>query len=635
MKTPHQFSEIVLLGGAPDEPNWIKTCLIEDFPAIQIKQILDALTFAQILSRREQPLVLTTANPGWATGQAVVRAVKKRYPNSPVIMLAEDEQISIVREAIRAGVDDYVIASRTNPLRLRTAIHMALKRQAQRQALEEAEQRYHSLFNEIPAGLYITQPDGTIIDANPALVQMLRFPNRKTLLQKNTNDLYLNRSDRVAFQKLIDTRGHVHKLEVTLRCFTGKKITVQITANAVRNENHQITYYRGTMEDITRSKLAEKEREQLFQAEQTQRALAETLGRVSMILSAVLDLSTVLDLICRESANLFGVEAAYVWLVKDDRLVSFAGHGSARDKLIGHEISLTDAVNLGSQVIAQREPIVLNDVQEAREIRTGVSGIYQVRSILAAPLIKGANVIGVLFIIDPHRIDRFSQQDIEIALQLGSHAANAVENARLYEDLQKANDELEAAYDTTLEGWSHALELRDDETEGHSQRVTGMTMRLARAFSINSGTLAHIRRGALLHDIGKVGIPDSILYKPGPLNENEWEIMRQHPVYAYNLLSPIEYLRPALDIPYCHHERWDGSGYPRGLKGKEIPLSARIFAVVDVWDALNSDRPYRTAWSPEKITSYLQAEAGKTLDLEVIEVFLDMIATQSADSMGR
>lgn len=190
------------------------------------------------------------------------------------------------------------------------------------------------------------------------------------------------------------------------------------------------------------------------------------------------------------------------------------------------------------------------------------------------------------------------------------------------DNLKRANIELNKAYDSTLEGWAIALELRDAETKGHSQRVTDITLRLARKIGIKEDELVNAYRGALLHDIGKMGIPDSILLKPGPLNDEEWEIMHQHPVYAYRLLSPIDYLRPALDIPYCHHEKWDGTGYPRGLKGEQIPLVARIFTVVDVWDALSSYRPYRPALPEEQVYIYLQEQVGISFDPEMVDVFL-------------
>jgi PAS domain S-box-containing protein/putative nucleotidyltransferase with HDIG domain len=202
-------------------------------------------------------------------------------------------------------------------------------------------------------------------------------------------------------------------------------------------------------------------------------------------------------------------------------------------------------------------------------------------------------------------------------------------------EIRRAQEELTLACDTSLEGWSRALELRDRDTEGHSQRVAEITLRLARAMNISEEQLVHIRRGALLHDIGKMGIPDSILRKPGPLTEEEWAIMRKHPEYAFEMLSPIAYLRPALDIPYHHHERWDGAGYPCGLAGEDIPIAARIFAVVDVWDALCSDRPYSTGWSTDLVREHIQSLAGTHLDPAVVEVFMNIESISSDCALSR
>jgi putative nucleotidyltransferase with HDIG domain len=178
------------------------------------------------------------------------------------------------------------------------------------------------------------------------------------------------------------------------------------------------------------------------------------------------------------------------------------------------------------------------------------------------------------------------------------------------------------AYDATIEGWSHALDLRDKETEGHTQRVTEMAVNLARACGLSEAELVQVRWGALLHDIGKMGVPDGILLKPGPLTDKEWMVMRKHPTFAYEMLAPIRHLRLALDIPYCHHEKWDGSGYPQELKGNQIPLIARIFTVVDVWDALVSDRPYRAAWTKEKAREHIRASSGTHFDPQVVDNFM-------------
>jgi putative nucleotidyltransferase with HDIG domain len=247
----------------------------------------------------------------------------------------------------------------------------------------------------------------------------------------------------------------------------------------------------------------------------------------------------------------------------------------------------------------------------------------------AVPLVAKGLVKGVLEVFQRRPLHQDAEW-MDFLETLAGQAAIAVDNASLFDGLQRSNTDLALAYDSTLEGWSRALDMRDKETEGHTERVTQMTMRLAREMGLGDAELVHVRRGALLHDIGKMGIPDSILLKPGPLTEEEWAIMRKHPTYAYEMLSPIAFLRPALPIPYCHHEKWDGTGYPRQLKGEAIPLSARIFAVVDVWDALRSDRPYRQGWLEDKVLKHIQSLAGTHFDPQVVAVFLSLVSSAGA-----
>ncbi len=250
---------------------------------------------------------------------------------------------------------------------------------------------------------------------------------------------------------------------------------------------------------------------------------------------------------------------------------------------------------------------------------------------IGVPLIVKGQIKGVFEVF--HRTPIAPTADWMQFLQtLAGQAAIAMDNAHLFDNLQKTNQELTQAYDITLEGWARALELRDRETEGHTRRVTELTMRLAKTMGVKDEELVNIYRGVLLHDIGKMGVPDHILKKTGPLTETEWSEMRLHPQYAFDLLSPINYLRPALDIPYSHHEHWDGSGYPRGLQGEQIPLAARIFSVVDIWDALHSDRPYRKAWPEHKVIEYIKTSAGTILDPIIVELFLKMIKEEKTQS---
>jgi HD-GYP domain-containing protein (c-di-GMP phosphodiesterase class II) len=251
-------------------------------------------------------------------------------------------------------------------------------------------------------------------------------------------------------------------------------------------------------------------------------------------------------------------------------------------------------------------------------------------SYYGVPLIIKGEVKGVLEIF--HRTPlKPNAEWLDFLEALASQAAIAIDSDQTYYNLQRSNLELVMTYDMTLQGWSRALDMRDKETEGHSERVTEMTMQLARVLAVRDEEMEHIRHGALLHDMGKIGIPDAILLKPGPLSEEEWAVMRTHPARANEWLSPIPYLRKALDIPYCHHEKWDGTGYPRGLKGEEIPLAARIFAVVDVWDALTSDRPYRKAWSKKDAVEYIKSGSGTHFDPQVVKEFFFVMGKE--DSM--
>jgi putative nucleotidyltransferase with HDIG domain len=247
---------------------------------------------------------------------------------------------------------------------------------------------------------------------------------------------------------------------------------------------------------------------------------------------------------------------------------------------------------------------------------------FQLRSILCAPLKIKNELIGVIYVDNRARSGIFQEHDLGLIRAFADQAAVAIDNAQLFENLQASNRELQEAYQATLEGWVQALDMRDKETEGHTQRVTILTERLARSMGVDGVELVNITRGALLHDIGKMAIPDGILLKPGKLTEDERLLIQKHPVYAYDMLKRIDFLLPAIDIPYCHHEKWDGTGYPRGLKREGIPFAARIFPVIDVWDALISDRPYRKGIPKDEVRERIKADSGKHFDPQVVEAFL-------------
>jgi len=287
-----------------------------------------------------------------------------------------------------------------------------------------------------------------------------------------------------------------------------------------------------------------------------------------------------------------------------------------------HEETFSGSHTIISTVIDSGKPILTTNAQEDPRFGNQLSvAAFQLRSILCAPLKLKEELIGVIYVDHRGMPDMFHESDMTIITAFADQAAVAIDNARLFENLKATNEELQIAYEATLLGWVRALDLRDKETEGHTKRVTSLSIQLAQAMGVDDADLIHIQRGALLHDIGKMAIPDSILLKPSGLTSDELTIIRQHPVFAYEMLKPIQFLHRAIDIPYCHHEKWDGSGYPRCLKEDEIPFAARIFAIVDVWDALTSDRVYRKAVPPNEVQILLREQSGHHFDPRVVDKF--------------
>jgi PAS domain S-box-containing protein/putative nucleotidyltransferase with HDIG domain len=350
------------------------------------------------------------------------------------------------------------------------------------------------------------------------------------------------------------------------------------------------------------------------------------LRDMDRVIASSFDLRIVFNILLTHVIEQLKTDAANVLLFNPHThmLEHAAGRGFRSSLQSSLELRLGES--LAGRAAMERKIISIPDLDAANEkfSKHELLEGEDFKAYYAHPLITKGEIKGVLEVF--HRTPLHVTSDwLNFFETLAGQAAIAIDNARLFENLERSNLELMLAYDKTIEGWSKALDLRDRETEGHTRRVAELTLKLAQKFGFNRADILHIRRGALLHDIGKIGIPDHILLKPGNLSEDEWVIMRQHPQIAYDMLSSIAYLRPALDIPYCHHEKWDGSGYPRRLKGKGIPIAARIFAVADVWDALTSHRPYRPAWIDEQAREYIRAQAGKHFDPKVVEAFFTII----------
>lgn len=357
------------------------------------------------------------------------------------------------------------------------------------------------------------------------------------------------------------------------------------------------------------------------------------LLEVSLALAESLQQAVVLQTAIDAGVRVLGLDTGAIYLVEGEDLVlgattpplpadfpdalrtaPIADHPHIMKSIAGHRPVMVPDASKADFTVAERAAI------EARELC----------SVLYVPLMVEGTAEGVM-IMGTQLCNRdYTSHDVDVCRTLSAQIALAIQNTQLLAAAQDAAAELRGAYDATLEGWSLALEMRDEQTLGHTQRAAQLACEIARELGVPDCDIPHVRRGALLHDIGKMVIPDAILKKAGPLDDAEWAVMRAHPVVAQEFLSRIAYLAPALDIPYYHHERWDGSGYPRGLRGTAIPLAARIFAVIDVYDALTSDRPYRAAWTAEEALQHIQRQAGAHFDPSVVEVFVERLEAAHA-----
>lgn len=363
----------------------------------------------------------------------------------------------------------------------------------------------------------------------------------------------------------------------------------------------------------------------LFAAATRRMEHLQALRDLDVAISSSMDLQVTLAVLLDKVTGQLGVDASDVLLLNPaTQGLEFAKGRGLRAEALRHT-PLRLGQGTAGRAALERRLITIPDLRQANDdpLLTPLLSHEGFAAYFAVPLISKGQIQGVLEIF--HRTPLQPDQEwVDFLVTLAGQAAIAIDNAGLLTSLQRANVDLTMAYDVTLEGWSRALDLRDRETEGHTQRVTELTLRLAEAMGVPEPELEHIRRGALLHDIGKMGIPDSILLKPGPLTDDEWAIMKRHPMTAVQLLEPITYLRSALIIPRHHHEKWNGTGYPDGLRGEQIPLAARIFAVADVYDALTSDRPYRAAWPPERARAFIREQSGIHFDPAVVEKFLQL-----------
>ncbi|MCE1253635.1 MAG: PAS domain S-box protein [Anaerolineae bacterium] len=493
--------------------------------------------------------------------------------------------------------------------------------------LRASEERFRTIVEQMSEGVVLVGEDGRILEWNLAqenITGLKRGDVLGQLIWDVQSSLGLPENKEVRREKIKSAMQAALNSGVSPMFNSGHEVLLHLQDGTIKTliesvfAVHTGTGYRiaSIVRDITEQKQAdEKINLQVKKLKGLRGIDLEILNQSS--LSEILEviLNQIREVLKADAANIISLDA------KLNRLTPIVSYGFKTDR--SDCKSLRHFSCLPWQVMNRKGFMV---IQKNDKVGTNCNCLNEegFATFYGAPIIANQKTVGILevffyenTVLDPEWVDYFES--------LAGQAAIAIETVYLFEDLQRSNVELNQAYEATITGWSKALELRDEETQGHSDRVMHLACELALRLGMNDVEMVHFRRGVLLHDIGKMGVPDHILLKPGPLTDDEWRIMRKHPEFAYRLLSQINYLKPALDVPYAHHERWNGSGYPRGLMEKEIPWEARIFMVVDVWDALISDRPYRPGWNKRDVINYLRENSGVLFDPQIVIVFLDMI----------
>ncbi len=580
---------------------------------------------AGALESREWDLVLSDHSMPKFNAPQALALIKDRGMDLPFILVSgsigEDQAVAIMK----AGAGDYL--RKENLARLLPVVEREIREAEIRRArleaeaaLRESEALYRTLIETSPDAIVVTDLETRIRMTNPQALRLLGVKSFSELEGVRWVDSFapLQSESAQHILEVLQRTERVDSAELLLSPRGRPPFSAELSGSLLASSRGKPDSMLFVLRDISSRKSAEQQIRM-----QLERLAA--LRTIDAAITASVDLRVTLMVLLDELTSQLRVDAADVLLLHPNsqtlRCIADRGFRFNRPK----EQSLHIHHGTAGRAALERRMILLPewDIRGEDPARTGSLGAEGYHSHIAAPLIARGQVKGVLEIFHRRRLDP-DPGWISCLETMAEQAAIAIDNAMLFEDLQRTNIELTMAYDATIEGWSRALDLRDHATEGHAQRVTEATIRLARALGMPEADLVHARRGSLLHDIGKMSIPDRILLKPGPLDEPEWETMRRHPVSAFEWLAPISFLRPSLDIPYCHHERWDGNGYPRRLKGEQIPLAARIFAVVDNWDALRSNRPYRQAWPDAQVKQHLKSLAGTYFDADILRTFLEI-----------
>jgi PAS domain S-box-containing protein/putative nucleotidyltransferase with HDIG domain len=504
-------------------------------------------------------------------------------------------------------------------------IAMAIERKQSQERMSENELKYRTLFESSTEGFFLF--NDVFLDCNEQACRLWQCTRDEIighhLLDFSPRFQPYGTLSSLMFQQYMEAAygGLAQYFYWTCQFKNGTPMDVEISLKSVQvggNPNLLMT-----LRDISERRRSEERIQK-----QLQRLAA--LRAIDAAISTSVDLPKTLKLVIEKTLELLHVDAGAILLLnKDSNRLDYAASSGFMSTSNISCTSLERGKGYPWNALHEQRLVVINDLMNAPN---SLPSLYSENFVAyyCAPLFAKGEMRGAMELFHRTPIEP-DQEWLDFMETLAGQATIALDNGFLFADLKRANDELVQAYNNTIEGWARALEIRDEESVGHSRRVTDQTVALARKMGVDESQMEHIYRGALLHDIGKMSIPDNVLKKPGPLNESEWVIMRKHPQISYDLLKDIQFLEHALDIPYFHQERWDGSGYPLGLHGEEIPLPARIFAVVDVWDALTEDRVYRLKWSEEKTARYLRNKSGIQFDPEVVTNFLEL---KGLDGLG-